>query len=1033
MIDIATLKDDLAKKFEDVDENIPGIFKCKRRYSEKDISYYYIDYSQRDFTNEINLKKLQDDLLGLDYFANTGSIQWNYYLLFLYDDAKYESLISNKELVQKIENNKQYARKFILRDKEINDFFDFDFFARAEKQNITQDLSTKWFERLSTIGLGDICNNKSRASVIKDYLDGTSLNIKSEIMIPGGDLDTKASRISELVLKNYRPHPIRKEYIFGRMNLFVGPNGVGKTSLMEAIELCYAGATLRSGGEPDLSAELNFKYDGEVIFRKYEKDNKKTYQAKDLAWYGRSVTRGNSLFENFNKYNFFNTDSAFAFANNNDESSINSAFSSLALGEAANYVDKRLADFQDDFAKMRTSQSNIIKKCKKEISDQSILLKSLENNSSVSKSIYDLVRKTSETLGLAMALPDSPDLLSDNMVDDLLHIQPKALAAIEGNTLDFADTINGLVSIKIAMLELKNDFDKNNNLHIQNIQNISNQNTQKKYFQDQLILLERFFVYTEKNRYPTYIKIKNNIKILNKELEPLEKIAALFLSLQLVEITYVNIDKKPLENLESIKLLILKLKEKIKEKKKFLSNEKEKLGLIEQVTSEVIAHTRKLLEIIPHLQDCPICSSHFNEGELTRKVMSVSAETKQSNLTEMINEINQLEASLFDYEKSEKQLIKVIEIVELASQLNIPMNIDLSNLADSQAILELNLKNYKSDLNLLIESLNDLERFNLNEEEYNTLVIKLNLNELDLAEQSVSSSIELNRLQKLEIEKNIKEISDRNISLESERSSLVARFHLLMNSTIEFEANTLKTKINELEMRLNHLEELKKYLFLENNSNLLFLKENVHFFHENLKEYLIVKSEEKSKLVQFENSKKKLLELQEKIKIEENVLIKIEAACDLIDDILLNDGKDKALRDFISENRGLIDKIFLRIHSPKEFSGLANDSTRLIRKETGKSYSLAEVSTGQRAALAISIFIALNLSLKNAPPVLLIDDPVAHIDDLNILSFLDFLREIVMKTNRQIFFATANQKLATLIQKKFSFLEEDFKTYEFER
>jgi hypothetical protein len=53
--------------------------------------------------------------------------------------------------------------------------------------------------------------------------------------------------------------------------------------------------------------------------------------------------------------------------------------------------------------------------------------------------------------------------------------------------------------------------------------------------------------------------------------------------------------------------------------------------------------------------------------------------------------------------------------------------------------------------------------------------------------------------------------------------------------------------------------------------------------------------------------------------------------------------------------------------------------------------------------------------------------PIAHVDDLNALSFLDYLREVAVRGKRQIFFATANDKLATLIERKFDFLGADFK------
>ena len=95
---------------------------------------------------------------------------------------------------------------------------------------------------------------------------------------------------------------------------------------------------------------------------------------------------------------------------------------------------------------------------------------------------------------------------------------------------------------------------------------------------------------------------------------------------------------------------------------------------------------------------------------------------------------------------------------------------------------------------------------------------------------------------------------------------------------------------------------------------------------------------------------------------------------------------------------------------------------------------LSEISTGQRAAFALSIFLAQNAQLTVAPPVVLIDDPIAHVDDMNSLSFLDYLRDVVLTGRRQIFFATANGKLATLFERKFDFLgAEGFRRFDLRR
>ena len=64
---------------------------------------------------------------------------------------------------------------------------------------------------------------------------------------------------------------------------------------------------------------------------------------------------------------------------------------------------------------------------------------------------------------------------------------------------------------------------------------------------------------------------------------------------------------------------------------------------------------------------------------------------------------------------------------------------------------------------------------------------------------------------------------------------------------------------------------------------------------------------------------------------------------------------------------------------------------------------------------------------------MIFDEPVSYVDDLNILSFFDYLRTIVTSFERQIFFTTASPKIASLFEKKFEFLKDDFKKFELSR
>lgn len=137
---------------------------------------------------------------------------------------------------------------------------------------------------------------------------------------------------------------------------------------------------------------------------------------------------------------------------------------------------------------------------------------------------------------------------------------------------------------------------------------------------------------------------------------------------------------------------------------------------------------------------------------------------------------------------------------------------------------------------------------------------------------------------------------------------------------------------------------------------------------------------------------------------------------------------DKATEDTFAAIRVKVSDIFAQIHSPTEYTlGNFADGQLIVRCEDSRPHDVNQVSTGQRAALALSIFLAINENATTAPPVILIDDPVAHIDDLNALSFLDYLRDVSVTQRRQVFFATADARLAALFQRKFEFLGDRFR------
>lgn len=76
-------------------------------------------------------------------------------------------------------------------------------------------------------------------------------------------------------------------------------------------------------------------------------------------------------------------------------------------------------------------------------------------------------------------------------------------------------------------------------------------------------------------------------------------------------------------------------------------------------------------------------------------------------------------------------------------------------------------------------------------------------------------------------------------------------------------------------------------------------------------------------------------------------------------------------------------------------------------------------SSAQVNILSLSIFLARSLQNKDyGLNTIFMDDPIQHLDSINILSFIDLLRSIVTEMDRQIILSTHNESFFRLIKKK---------------
>lgn len=158
--------------------------------------------------------------------------------------------------------------------------------------------------------------------------------------------------------------------------------------------------------------------------------------------------------------------------------------------------------------------------------------------------------------------------------------------------------------------------------------------------------------------------------------------------------------------------------------------------------------------------------------------------------------------------------------------------------------------------------------------------------------------------------------------------------------------------------------------------------------------------------------------------------------------------------EFVETNIAAISDLFVRLHSPQEFERLALRDNELVafrRSGTGPELEpesergpgqergegggpgIRRMSTGQRTAVILAIFFVMHLSLETTPNFILLDEPVANMDDLNVLALLDFLRQLTLDRGTQIVFTTANPAVAGLFRRKFSIFEGRFRAFRLSR
>lgn len=399
------LSDAIQRRFSSFRRLEPDVYRCELNYGDRPRSVYFVK-AVSSLPSDEELALITERFISPSYFSAQNASRWNHYLVLVTDEINREPKFSERK--RAIENDKNYARKFVLRASDLDSFLKRDIY-QSDEAAVSSTIVDVWTSALNSTGLSEVATQIPRAKVIRNIRAGFVENIESK-----STHESDAPKVLGVVRLQVRRFGIRRlvgDFDFARVNLIRGPNGTGKTSLLEAIEHFLCGATNRSKGtaeELDASAQLK----GSESLTPYRQLSNQEYQARDRAWYGRLTNKGNMLWEGFARYNFLDTDAAVNFANDSDLRNIKDALSKVALGSSASYLWNRIAEFVTDIDRELAPLRKSINKLEQTLETTRARLAALRSLSPQTEVALDAVRKELTALHwpfpeLASTYPDA--------------------------------------------------------------------------------------------------------------------------------------------------------------------------------------------------------------------------------------------------------------------------------------------------------------------------------------------------------------------------------------------------------------------------------------------------------------------------------------------------------------------------------------------------------------------------------------------------------------------------------------------------
>lgn len=995
-----------------------GVFRGVDRFGSRDYAVRYFDLNDRLKTIAGSLKGYQEEVLSQMYFSGqvATDLRWSHYLYFVTSDQEAQQAEFGS-VKAKIEADREYARKQVVREDDLPRLLAKEG-PLVSTSALPVDLATTWSDTLELHGLGYILDEDiSVPDAVRRIIAGTKEKASrpvSQLQLLPGERAAAAHFLKRLTISGFRPHPEQKDHPLGRVNLVVGSNGVGKTSLLEAIEFGYCGRNRRSAVLLN-GTSIGFEFAGANEKLKSTTDSARL-RARHSNWYAKTDLKKVTIQDSFGKFNFLDTDAAVNLSVSGSSAQIGADVTRLLLGAAAENLSDRLRrvleKLQDELKNFRRdiTANNELKLAAQRRVD------AIKTAPMLSDSLFAELIAALEALGWIQNPEDKMQ------TGDLREGLREAASATELLRRSSPNMLRGDPESALQLLAyLKEEASKavelNERAKAGNLARVKTQR-EAEAATERIARIEELLPYARIDYARLISEAQEREHVVRTRGARLAFIAN-------------SVHPNTVESMAALPISEAIATVEIQ------ANEHQRRGVIARSSLEAIEKTQNslttlrqrllsiaqdMLQRVPNPDHCPLCRTEFQSGELLARMTTdvVGNTSEQAGLLQV--EIATASEGLASAHAALTTLRYVDTFLAGRTQ-TFTVSEALAQIEQEKAEFEIERLNLEAAQN----QIQQIQADGLSSERLSKGLMAAGLSDLPPLDALKNMHSEHNdALQRIQNSTQVvfKELHDVQQACET----LAARLAIPIDDNSETLVTTLKAQVSDLEVALGARQILASLLATGEDKTANELAIDLAAAQQLLAKMATSIAQESANNATLNKEVKEVADLVLKIETYNMKMTHLTNAGGVLEALTQQSSGVELTNRILTENAQEIARTFASIHMPNEFE-LKTELGRLgiIRRRTGEEVQLDQMSTGQRAAFALSLFLAMNGRLRTGPPVLLFDDPVAHVDDINVLSFLDHLRHLAISGNRQIFFATADTKLAGLFRHKFRFLGDDFK------